>query len=70
MNKKSNNQKTTSANTKNKLMPSKDNLTIGREKPNKLTLKLKEFKANFSNMFKKKIDFQTCSRPRMVNMRL
>lgn len=32
----------------------------GREKPNKLMPKLKEFKDNFSNMLNKKIGYQIC----------
>lgn len=60
MNKKYNNQKTTSESINNKLITLKENWMDGKEKPNKLMLKLKELKENFSNMLKKRIVYQTC----------
>lgn len=60
INKKFNNQKTTSESINNKLIALKESWMDGKERPNKLMLKLKEFRENFSNMHKKKIVYQTC----------
>lgn len=60
INKKFNNQKTTSESINNKLITLKESWMDGKERLNKLMVKLKEFRENFSNMHKKKIVYQTC----------
>lgn len=60
INKKYNNLKITSESINNKLITLKESWMDGKERPNKLMLKLKELRENFSNMHKKKIVYQTC----------
>lgn len=60
INKKYNNLKITSESINNKLITLKESWMDGKERPNKLMLKLKELRENFSNMHKKKIVYRTC----------
>lgn len=60
INKKYNNQKTISESINNKLITLKESWMGGKERPNKPMLRLKELKANCSNMLRKKIVYQTC----------
>lgn len=60
INKKYNNQKIISESINNKLITLKESWMDGKERPNKLMLRLKEFKENCSNMLRKKIVYPTC----------
>lgn len=60
MSKRYKNLKATLENINNKSITLKENLMDGKEKQNKLMQNHKEFKVNFSNMFKKRIVYQIC----------
>lgn len=60
MSKRYNNLKATSENINNKSITLKENSMDGKEKQNKLMQNHKEFKVNFSSMFKKRIVYQIC----------
>lgn len=70
INKKYNNQKTISESINNKLITLKESWMDGKERPNKLMLRLKEFKENCSNMLRKKIVYPTCWKLKTTSMKL
>jgi len=70
INKKYNNQKIISESINNKLITLKESWMDGKERPNKLMLRLKEFKENCSNMLRKKIVYPTCWKLKTTSMKL
>ena len=70
MSKRYKNLKATLENINNKSITLKENLMDGKEKQNKLIQNHKEFKVNFSSMFKKRIVYQICWKLRTMSTKL